>query len=484
MTSYDFENPVEEAKRIVLNISNKASTPCGVAIKIRTDHVNMWADLWKTDITIIPKDGITESESLDVNNTKRLLRYCLYNIYSCVREHVNTEVNPLNLSVIDINGQVAYDGDIWLIPLLLMIKPDVARSLIEFRYNIINIARQLAAGYGYKGTKFPYCNDTIGYKNTLYYDVAGPMAVFNTALVSMSTWNYFRISKDRDWLLSKGYPILKGNAEFLVSRIDVDDDGTYHLRNVVDMAGNENTDENTFTNNVVRLALKFAVEASYELNYSPKDAWLNCYYFLPILFYPNTTPPYIPLLKYFADSIDTDIYTILEPLVCLVPYYYSQIFQVNSVTDFVKKNFDFYSTRIDNTYVTHPYNIVCQGIMNSLYAQYDPNFINTFKTFFDTFASTFVQGVWGNFSKAYGQGNDIVLNALCLFMVVQGIAQLNIQGGVADTRFYYEELKLNALTTANMPSTWKNIKISGTGEDLKTWIITNSIFYVGFPCGP
>jgi hypothetical protein len=484
MTSFDFENPAEEVKRIILSIASKAKTAGGVASLVRSDHTNMWTGLWSTDITITPKAGITSSENEELMLLKRHVRTSLYNIYSSIRENVNVEVNPLNMSILDFDGGVLYDGDLWLIPMLLFIKTDIARTLLEYRHKMIDVARQLAAGYGYKGSKFPYVNDSIGYKNALYWDVTGPMAIFNTALISINVWNYFRVSKDRDWLRSKGYAILKDSADFFASKIQRDADGTYHLRDVVGIGGIKSTDHSSFTNYLARLALRYAIEASYELTYPVREAWHDCYYGLPVLYHPNATNASAPeILKYDSSSTTLSTYDILEPLFVLLPYYSKLYFapELSHSVSSIINNLEFYATKTTPQMATHPFNIALYGTLYGNCAQFDPKYCNDFKTKLYQFIGTNTHGLWSHLTSNAEMPSDITMNAILLFMILQGAAQLNIIGGVAESRFYYEDMRISALTSANLPNTWKNVRITNTGYNGLTFTITNSLYYVGTP---
>jgi hypothetical protein len=484
MTSFDFSRPLEEVKRIVLGIASKADTAVGVANTVRSDHTYQWTELWRTDITVTPKTGITMSEADEINTLKRHMRTSLYNIYSTVRENVNVEVNPLNLSVIDYDGSVLFDGDLWLIPLLLMIKTDIARTLLEYRHNMMTTARQLAASHGYKGSKFPYINDSVGYRNALYWDTAGPMAVFNTALISINVWNYFRISKDKDWLRTKGYSMLKDNADFFASKVQQDPDGTYHLRNVVGIGGLQSSDHNTFTNNLVRLALRCAIESSFELSYPVKEAWNNCYHNLPFLYHTNTSNLHIPeVLKYDAGSSSISTYDILEPLFALTPYYNKLYFapELYHSSTSILKNLEFYETLAKPGMENHPFNIALTCTLYGNYTQYDPTYAHIFKRKLGEYLDTHVHGKWGHLSKDPMKNNDLVLSAILLFMVLQGATQMKIVGGVAESRFYYEDMRLTAPTSANMPHTWRNVRVTNTGINGKAFIVTNSLYYVGTP---
>lgn len=478
LTNADFENPIEEVKRIVLNVANKG-LGADAARQVRGDHCLAWSDLWKTDLVVNPKAGISAQEANKLVLLKRSLRYSLYNIFSSIRENINLEVNPMNLSVIDYDGSVLYDGDIWLIPVLIILKPDMARALLEYRYHMMTVAKQLAAGYGYKGAKFPYTNDTVGYKNSLYYDLSGPLSLFNTALISINVWNYFRITRDRDWLSSKGFPMLKENADFFASRVEQDPDGTFHLRNVVGLNSGESKDLNAFTVNLVKLALRFAMEATYELSYHTKEAWVESYYNIDVPYYLNQYNQKLGKIKFDADDVESTQYDVAEPLFNLIPYY-SFLYWLpeagHYATD-IKANIDLYSSKLNSSQANHPFNRALFAINYGLYAQYDPAYVQQFETALYDLLGSCTKGVWHHLGFKEKR-NDLIINSMLLFVLMQAMGKVEIQGGVAETRYYYDEMRIAVMTSANMPNTWKQMRINGTGDRLITFNTTNSLYYI------
>ena len=474
LTSYDFDAPMEECKRILLSIANSDPTAAQVAARIRSVHTSAWAQFWNSDVNITPKTGISNQEAADLYGLKRQLRYGMYSILSCVRDNINVEVNPLNLSVIDYDGSVLYNGDLWLIPLLIFIRPDVARALLEYRYTSLTTARQLAAGYGFKGAKYPYVNDSIGYKNALYWDTVGPMSLFNTGLISINVWNYYRITKNRDWLTAKGYPILKDIADFFVSIATVDEFDIYHIKNVQNLNGTVSDDQNSLTNNMAKLAIKYAIEASYELSYFVKESWLQVYYNLPLTTDPSTN------VILFDTSAPTAL-SIVEPWIILIPYY-SQVYfnpdRGRSVTD-ILTNIDYYASQV--TSPSHPFNVASEAVLYGLYAQYNSAYVANFKEQVYGYVKSMINGPWGQLTMKPNTANDIILNSMLIFMVLQGAMQMNIQGGVAATRFYYEPMQMSSLTSANLPDTWKSITV--ITSDQRTFTTTNKLYYIGGqPC--
>ena len=481
MTTADLESPLEEVKRISLTLASRGVTHALSAARLRADHVLSWQTAWKTLVNIVPKVGISAEHEASVASLNKSLRMAMYNIFSCTRENISIEVNPLNLSIVDIEGQTLYEGDIWLVPALLLIKPDVARAMLEFRWKTLSTAMHIAAGYGFTGGKFPYTDDSLGYSSTLVYDVMTPLHMFNGAIIAINTWNYYRVTSDKEWLTTKGYPILKAVADFFTSIIEVDEDGSYHIRNVVGLALKVSKDNHAFTNNAAKLALKYAIEASYELSLYVKEEWRKAFFGLPVLYVDDMFN--FDVIKNDADTLPHDKFEILDMLLNIIPYY-SQLFFCgdgrNGVPS-IKKNIDYFTSRIDPAFADHPYNLAILAILHGLYAQHDPIHIASFQTYLDRFISAYTDEPWRSLRGAGSpqrSPNNLIMSAILVMIVAQGVSQLNIAGGVAETRFYYEEMRVKALISANMPNHWSHIRMTNIGREKKTFVTRNSLFYV------
>jgi len=481
MTTADLESPLEEVKRISLTLASRGATHALSAARLRADHVLSWQTTWKTLVNIVPKVGISAQHEASVASLNKSLRMAMYNIFSCTRENVSIEVNPLNLSVVDIEGQTLYEGDIWLVPALLLIKPDVARAMLEFRWKTLSTAMQIASGYGFTGGKFPYTDDSLGYSSTLIYDVMTPLHMFNSALIAINTWNYYRVTNDKEWLTTKGFPILKAVADFFTSVIEVDEDGSYHIRNVVGLALKVSKDNHAFTNNAAKLALKYAIEACYELSLYVKEEWRKAYFGLPVLYVDDMFN--FDVIKNDADTLSEDKFEILDMLLNIIPYY-SQLFFCGDGRHglpSIKKNIDYFTSRIDPAFADHPYNLAILAILHGLYAQHDPSYVVSFQAYLDKFITTYTDEPWKSLRCAGSplrSPNNLIMSAILVMIIAQGVSQLNISGGVAETRFYYEEMRVKALISANMPNHWSLIRMSNIGREKKTFVTRNSLFYL------
>jgi Glycosyl hydrolase family 65 central catalytic domain len=492
MTDADFPDPAEEVKRIVLNLRNKAATPADVASRLRAEHVRAWAAMWSSDVHIDLKPSITEADAYRASRYQRALRYALYTTYTCTREGVNIDINPMNLSVADFDGSVMTDGDLWLVPMLLLIKPEIAKAILEYKHKTIQTAIQLAASYGYRGAKFPYHTDVLGYKSSLYWDAVSPLYIFNTAVVAINAWNYYRITSDKEWMYSKGYTILKAAADFLVSFVelqDADDPGMrrYVFKNVVGISGMEG-DNNAFTVYTARLALRYALEASYDLQYPPRETWSDVYYNLSVPFFQNELGDVIKVHNAYPTDLPTTgatpttLLNIMEPLMVLLPYFNSLLFGVDTrlTSTSLYKMLDFYRRRTNPEFLQHPLNIMLEMGMLAQLAQTDGVYVDAFYDRVDAFLDVCTDATWGNFlgyMKPPGSGTDTPLAAMFVLVFLQSLGGLRIAGGVTETRFMYEDFRIKTTRSGIMPSTWRQLRISGIGKAKQTAIVTNKLFY-------
>jgi trehalose/maltose hydrolase-like predicted phosphorylase len=262
MSSSDFSDPQRELLRILLNIKGK---------QLRVEHNQQWINIWNTADIVISQKTTIEPDELDVANKavetfQKNLKYSLYNIFSIVRDDVNVDLNTLNLSAIDLDGEIFWNAEMFLIPVLLMLRPKCARVLLDFRFKQLQHARNLALAYGHKGSQYPYKDDVVNY-NAVYWTSGTPVYAFNTGLIAISAWNYYRVSLDKYWLHEKGFLILQNCARFFQSLFDTDFNmvAVYTMNNNVEI-------NNPLTRYLAIQNLKNYREACFELSFNiPPD---------------------------------------------------------------------------------------------------------------------------------------------------------------------------------------------------------------------
>ena len=242
-------------------------------------HRAAWDQLWSSDIVI---EGDEEAT--------RDVRAAMYHLYSFAREGTALSLSPMGLSGLGYNGHVFWDTELWMYPPLLLLHPEIARSLLEFRYQVLDEAKQNAFSHGYKGAMYPWESTTTGQEETPVWALTGPFQHHITGCVGWAAWQYYLVTKDKVWLRDRGWPMLKEAADFWASRVERDGPGQYNINNVIGAnEWQENIDNNAFTNGMAITVLGYASDAARELGMEPNADWAHVAANIPILKFADGT---------------------------------------------------------------------------------------------------------------------------------------------------------------------------------------------------
>lgn len=257
-SSRDFADPKGEAERMVVFALRQSA-----AYLIEGHNVH-WDDLWKSDIVI---EGCPEDQQ-DV-------RLALYHLYSFQRKGSRLSIPPMGLSTVKgYNGHVFWDAELWMYPPVLLLNQDLAKAHIDYRSDRLAKAVQRAEMFGYQGAMYPWESDDYGEESTPTWCLTGTFEHHITADIGIAFWNYYRVTRDKEWLREEGYPVIRRVADFWVSRVSRNEDDSYSIKNVV--GADEyapNVDDNAFTNGAAKVALTNAVKAARVLQVQPDERW-------------------------------------------------------------------------------------------------------------------------------------------------------------------------------------------------------------------
>lgn len=257
MSSAHHPDPINEVKRLTIACQYEG------ADRLLSRHKALWDDLWKSDIIV---EGDPQSQQ-DIHGM-------MYHLYAFLREGSGMSISPMGLSGLGYNGHIFWDADTWMFPALLLLHPELARQMIDYRYDRIAVARRYAFEHGYKGAMFPWESADTGFEDTPVFALTGPFEHSVTGCVGFAAWQYYCVTGDREWLREKGWPLLKETADFWLSRVTLGEDGKYHVYNVVGAdEWAENIDDDAFTNGVAKVNLLSATKAAKVLGQTPDPKW-------------------------------------------------------------------------------------------------------------------------------------------------------------------------------------------------------------------
>jgi protein-glucosylgalactosylhydroxylysine glucosidase len=262
-----YDDPLNEAERLTIFAKLEGTE------KLMKHHEAEWTKLWRSDIQI---DGDPQ--------VQKDIRSALYHLYSFVREGTGYSLSPMGLSGLGYNGHVFWDTELWMYPPLLALQPDIARSILEYRYQRLGAAKQNAFSHGYKGAMFPWESSDEGTEDTPVWALTGPFQHHITGCVGWAFWKYYQVTKDKIWLRERGYPVLKEVGDFWASRVERKGPGKYEINNVIGAnEWQENIDNNAFTNGMAITTLRYATQAARELGIAPNPDWEHVAQNIPLL---------------------------------------------------------------------------------------------------------------------------------------------------------------------------------------------------------
>jgi trehalose/maltose hydrolase-like predicted phosphorylase len=427
-TTKDFADPKSESERMVIfNLLNSKEV-------LLAQHKAQWNKLWQGDIVI---EGDLQSQQ-DV-------RLALYHLYAFGRGDSNLSIAPMGLSLqTPYNGHIFWDTELWMFPPLLMLNQDIASSLVNYRSDRLEPAKKRAINYGYKGAMFPWESDDTGEEATPPFALTGPFEHHITADIGIAFWNYYRVTKDKKWLTEKGYPLMKEVADFWVSRVILNNNGSYSIDNVV--GANEfapNVNDNAFTNGAAITALEFATKAAMEIGVTPNPEWKFVSEKIKILkFKDGTTKEHENYEGEIIKQADVNLLS----------------FPLNIVSDkeTILKDLKYYEPKLSKEGPA-----MGKSIFSILYAR-QGDVSNAYRLFKESYVP--------NQQPPFGALSEVATSNFSYFATGAGGMLQSVLFGFGGLEFTD-----NGIIQKNpvLPKEWKSLTIKGVGKDKKTFRIKN-----------
>ena len=430
ISSVHTADPLNQAERIVTYA--RFQKPGELIRK----HRQAWSELWESDI-IIEGDLQAQKE----------VRSMLYHLYSFCRKNSASSPSPMGLSGLGYNGHVFWDTEMFMMPSLIMLQPQMAASMLEYRFERLEEAKRNAASYGYDGAMFPWESASTGAEDCPATSLSGTFQHHITADVAIGAWRYYLATQDKEWLLTRGWPILKATADFWASRCEKREDGYWHIDNV--MCADEwalNVDDNAYTNAAAKLNLEYATAAGNLIGVKTPSIWKDI---ANGLFFDKmengVTSEHVGYNG--ADIKQADVNLMAFPL--------------GVITDKVQmmKDLEYYSCKVPQqktpAMTQSMFSVICSRCSDTEQAwkwfldSYRPNALPPFGVL-----AEFKGGTNPYFATGAGGTLQAVIFGF-------GGLDFNPKGGII-------QVKEHAL-----PHHWKSLTIKGVGPDKKTYIITS-----------
>jgi hypothetical protein len=173
-------------------------------------------------------------------------------------------------------GHVMWDVDFFGVPPLLLVQPDAARALLEYRTRSIAAARNNAKMAGRKGLQFPWEGGSIDGEEV---SPGVGRASWHEDHVSLDVaWafaQYTHATGDRRFLAEDASRILYGVADWVASRV-TPTRGGYAWRETMGIAERKTpSDNDAFTIMLAKVVLEETVACAERLGHSVSERWTD-----------------------------------------------------------------------------------------------------------------------------------------------------------------------------------------------------------------
>jgi trehalose/maltose hydrolase-like predicted phosphorylase len=223
--------------------------------RAREENRTVWSELWRGRILIDADDGRWQA------------------LADAAFFYLNASIHPSSPSSTSIYGlaqwndyhyyygHVMWDIDLFCVPPLLLVQPEAARAMLEFRTQTMKAARSHAKLLGRRGIQFPWESGPADGEEATRG--AGQAAWFEDHVSLAVAWavaQYGHVTGDERFMLAGGNELLYGVADWIDSRVDRATDGSVAWRESMGVAETSRpVDDDAYTvmaaNTVLREAL-------------------------------------------------------------------------------------------------------------------------------------------------------------------------------------------------------------------------------------
>ena len=202
----------------------------------------------------------------------RAVRFNIFHLMSTGNEHDDrVNIGAKLLSGEEYGGHAFWDIELFMLPFFSYVFPKMAQNMENYRYYLLDAARENAKKNGYKGAQYPWesaddgteqCPDwTIEPDGTCYRCYVAMYEHHVTADVAYGIYDYVRITKDLDFLYGRGAEVLTETARFWASRCEyVTEKDRYEINQVTGPdEWHEPVNNNLYTNYFARWNLRYVM---------------------------------------------------------------------------------------------------------------------------------------------------------------------------------------------------------------------------------
>jgi hypothetical protein len=235
---------------------------------IRAENKAIWAELWKSRIVLVGAEkrwqALADAAFFYLNSSVHASSPASTSIFGLATWHDYHYYY----------GHVMWDIEAFAVPVLSVLQPEAADSILDYRFRTLQAAQNNARLMGRRGVQFAWeSSPSTG-------DEAAPLpgtAAWHEDHVSLDVARAFafhaNVSGETEFLRQKAWPVLSGVAEWITTRAAKTRRG-YEVRASMGIAERKQTVKNAaFTNMASVVVLRDAIEAAGRLGLEANPEW-------------------------------------------------------------------------------------------------------------------------------------------------------------------------------------------------------------------
>jgi trehalose/maltose hydrolase-like predicted phosphorylase len=217
------------------------------------EHATAWSCRWQQCAVDMPSQPALE----------RAVRLAQFHLLSAMPQSADAGIGARGLTGPAYKGHVFWDTDVFIVPALAAFAPEGALDALRYRWRRLDAARRRASDDGRQGARFPWESAVTGDEvtPTIGRDLHGGSVPILTgqleehivADVAWAACAYLAWTDDTDTARTIAADLLVETARYWQSRIELDSDGSGHIRSVIGPDEyHEGVDDNAYTNLMAR----------------------------------------------------------------------------------------------------------------------------------------------------------------------------------------------------------------------------------------
>jgi alpha,alpha-trehalose phosphorylase len=227
-------------------------------------------DFWRrSDVRI---EGDANEPQNRAGELQQAMRFNLFHIFQAALRAGDMGIPAKGLTGQAYDGNYFWDTEAYVLPFLIHTHPHLAKNLLDFRYRMLDKARQRAREVGEQGALFPW--RTIDGEEASSYYAAGTAQYHIDGDIMYALQQYVEVAGDEDFLFEKGAEMLAETARmwYGLGFFSEHRGGNFCIHGVT--GPDEYTtlvDNNLYTNLIARNNLAYAVAALEKLKQERDD---------------------------------------------------------------------------------------------------------------------------------------------------------------------------------------------------------------------